>query len=194
MSIEVNNESGEKVDEQALVELSRYVLDRMDIHPMAELSIVLLDTPAMAALHEQWMDLQGPTDVMSFPMDAADGTLDLTEERGGPGSAEDDVEVALLGDVVICPAVAASQAAEVGHSVESELHMLCTHGILHLLGYDHGDADDEREMFELQAKLLAGWVEHTGRPPIKAPRPGTKGEVRDIARDGPRGASGGRHA
>jgi probable rRNA maturation factor len=75
--------------------------------------------------------------------------------------------------------VAADQAASAGHSTEAELHLLCTHGILHLLGYDHGDPDEEREMFELQARLLAEWTQTTGRPPVRAPLPGTEGEIRD---------------
>jgi probable rRNA maturation factor len=91
----------------------------------------------------------------------------------------------MLGDVVLCPAVAADQAASAGHSTESELHLLCAHGILHLLGYDHGDADEEREMFELQARILGEWTARTGREAIRTPLPGTGGETRDSA--------GGRH-
>ena len=76
----------------------------------------------------------------------------------------------------------ADQAASAGHSTEAELHLLCTHGILHLLGYDHGEPDEEREMFELQADLLRDWTAQTGRPPVRTPRPGTAGTVRDGAR------------
>jgi probable rRNA maturation factor len=83
--------------------------------------------------------------------------------------------------VVLCPAVAGEQAAAAGHSLESELHLLCAHGILHLLGYDHGEPDEEREMFELQARLLGDWTASTGRQPIHAPLPGTGGELRDTA-------------
>ena len=68
-----------------------------------------------------------------------------------------------------------------GHSTQAELYLLCTHGILHLLGYDHGDADEEREMFELQARILADWSEHTGGETVRTPVPGTGGEVRDSA-------------
>ena len=77
---------------------------------------------------------------------------------GGSATSRGDAEPGpLLGDVVLCPEVAAEQAGEAGHSAEDELHLLCTHGILHLLGYDHADPDEEREMFELQARLLASW-------------------------------------
>jgi probable rRNA maturation factor len=178
LSIEINNESGVEVDEVALAQLGRFVLDAQRIDPLAELSVVLLDPPAMAALHLQWMDLPGATDVMAFPMDGAEGPMDRFDPSAPPGTDEDAGQ-SLLGDVVLCPAVAADQAASAGHSVEAELHLLCTHGILHLLGYDHGDAEEEREMFELQAHILADWTASTGRAPIRAPIAGTSGEVRD---------------
>ncbi|MGZ4596936.1 MAG: rRNA maturation RNase YbeY [Actinomycetes bacterium] len=148
MTIDVNNESGVEVDEQGLAELSRFVLERMRIHPLAELSVLLVDTDAMESLHVQWMDEPGPTDVLSFPMD---------ELR--PGSEDREPEPGLLGDVVLCPQVARTQAAAAGHSAEDELHLLCTHGILHLLGFDHAEPDEEREMFGLQRELLTAWQE-----------------------------------
>jgi probable rRNA maturation factor len=146
MSIDVNNESDASIDEHALVDLSRHVLARMRIHPLAELSIVLVDEGTMEQLHIQWMDEPGPTDVLSFEMD---------ELR--PGSEDKESEPGLLGDVVLCPSVAKKQAAAAGHSMEDELHLLCTHGILHLLGYDHAEPDEKRVMFELQGELLSSW-------------------------------------
>ena len=143
MTIDVNNESGVDLDEKALAGLSRFVLDELRIHPLAELSVLLVDSDAMAALHVQWMDETGPTDVLSFPMD---------ELR--PGTDDREPEPGLLGDVVVCPQVAAEQAAKNGHPAEQELHLLCTHGILHLLGYDHADPDEEKQMFDLQRDLL----------------------------------------
>ncbi len=178
MSIEINNESGVAVDERALADLGRYVLDAMHVSPLADLSVVLLDAEAMSALHLQWMDLDGPTDVMAFPMDGTDEHLDHGDHPGSVGD-ERAAPAAILGDVVLCPEVAALQAREAGHSLEAELHLLCTHGILHLLGYDHGDADEEQAMFELQARIVRGWAAATGRGPIRAPLPGTGGEVRD---------------
>lgn len=180
MSIEINNESGAPVDEVALVDLGRYVLDALEVNPMAELSVVLLDADAMAALHLQWMDLSGPTDVMAFPMDGADLPLE-TAEPSGPPRPDGSTPGALLGDVALCPAVAAQQARQAGHSTDAELQLLCAHGILHLLGYDHGEPDEEREMFELQARLVQGWAQRTGRGPIRAPLPGTQGAARDTA-------------
>ena len=67
---------------------------------------------------------------------------------------------------------------QAGPSTEAELHLLCTHGILHLLGYDHGEPEEEREMFELQARIVGDWAAKTGRGPIRTPLPGTAGEVR----------------
>jgi probable rRNA maturation factor len=157
LSVEVNNESGTPVDEKALADLGRFVLDALRIDPLAEVSVLLVDSDTMAALHQQWMDLPGPTDVMAFPMDGADGPAERRDPSAPPGT--DDGAEAMLGDVVLCPSVAADQATSAGHSTEAELHLLCTHGILHLLGYDHGEPDEHTEMFGLQGELLASWRE-----------------------------------
>jgi probable rRNA maturation factor len=148
MSVEIANESGVSVDEVALVLVARYVLDELGVNPLAELSVLLVDAGSMSALHERWMGEPGPTDVLAFPMDELDTARGPEETEPGP---------ALLGDVVLCPDVARRQAAQAGHSLSDELHMLCVHGVLHLLGYDHGEPDEEREMFGLQARLLDGW-------------------------------------
>jgi len=143
MSIEVNNESGVEVDEAEFAALARYVLDAMHVHPQTDLSILLVDVDVMSQLHMQWMDEPGPTDVLSFPMD---------ELR--PGREGEETPAGLLGDVVLCPDVAAQQAGVAGHSTAEELLLLTTHGILHLLGYDHAEPEEEREMFALQRQLL----------------------------------------
>ena len=148
MSIEVNDESGEGVDGERITALARFVLDRLRVHPQAELSVLAVDVSAMSSLHVQWMDEEGPTDVLSFPMD---------ELR--PGKDDEEPEPGLLGDVVLCPAVAAQQAKAAGHSTEEELDLLTAHGVLHLLGYDHAEPDEEREMFGLQTELLRSWAE-----------------------------------
>ena len=149
MSIEVSNESGIDVSESELVSVARFVIAKMDVNPSAELSMVLLDTAAMADLHMRWMDLPGPTDVMSFPMDEL-------EPGGRPDAPEPGP--AMLGDIVLCPEFAAEQAAAAGHSLGQELALLTIHGVLHLLGYDHGEPDEEKEMFALQRRLLEEWV------------------------------------
>jgi probable rRNA maturation factor len=147
MSIEVNNESVIAVDESALQRLAIYALDQLHVHPDAELSIVLVDEAAMEQLHVQWMDEPGPTDVLSFPMD---------ELR--PGTEDAISPAGLLGDVVLCPQVAIAQAETAGHSALDELLMLTTHGILHLLGFDHAEPDEEKEMFGLQRDILIGFT------------------------------------
>lgn len=143
MSVEVNNESGYATDEAEFAALARYVLDQMHVHPQTDLSILLVGTEVMTELHVQWMDEPGPTDVLSFPMD---------ELR--PGLDGEVTPAGLLGDVVLCPEVAARQAREAGHSTMEELLLLTTHGILHLLGYDHEEPEEEKEMFALQRQLL----------------------------------------
>ncbi len=152
MSVDVLNETDHQLDELELVALSKYVMQQMRVHPGADLCLRLVDEAAMEVLHVQWMDLPGPTDVMSFPMD---------ELR--PGRDGEEPEEGVLGDIVLCPSVAAKQAAEAGHATEEELLLLTTHGILHLLGYDHAEPDEEREMFELQRQLLLTFLAGRGR-------------------------------
>ena len=149
MSIEVANESGVAVDESALASVARHVLAAMRVNPAAELSIMVVTTEVMTELHERWMDEPGPTDVMAFPMD------ELVDESRRPDAPE--IGPALLGDVVLCPAFASAQARKAGHGLGDELALLTVHGVLHLLGYDHAEPDQEREMFGLQNALLAEW-------------------------------------
>ena len=154
MTIEIANESGVTVDEKALASVARFVLDQLRIHPLAELSVLLVDEPAMAKLHVDFMNEEGPTDVLSFPMDEL-----RPPGMGGARTASDDggPEPSLLGDVVLCPQVAAAQAKQAGHSTQEELELLSVHGILHLLGYDHADPEEEAQMFGLQGELLRAW-------------------------------------
>ena len=147
MSVDVVNESGVAADEQELAQLARWVMDEMRVHPQADLSVVLVDVEAMTQLHVQWMDEPGPTDVLSFPMD---------ELR--PGTEDRPTPAGLLGDIVVCPQVAAEQAVTAGHSTMEEILLLTAHGILHLLGFDHAEPDEEREMFGLQKELIQGFA------------------------------------
>ncbi len=148
MSIEVLNESGTDADVTELGRLVRYVLDRMRIHPQAELCLKLVDPDTIASYNERWMDKSGPTDVLAFPMD---------ELR--PGSDSDEFEEGQVGDILLCPQVAAEQAPANGQTREQEIDLLTIHGVLHLLGYDHAEPDERREMFALQSRLLAEWQE-----------------------------------
>src|SRR6266571_3928925 len=132
VSIEIANESGVAVNEAALAGLARHVLDEMRVHPLAELSLLLMDEPR--------------------PPQPGGAQAEPGGSEGIPG---------LLGDVVICPQVAAAQARRARHSVTDEIDLLCAHGILHLLGYDHADAREHAAMFGLQDRLLASWrAEH----------------------------------
>jgi probable rRNA maturation factor len=98
----------------------------------------------MTELHIKWMDEPGPTDVLSFPMD---------ELR--PGSDENPAIEGVLGDIVVCPQVAGKQALAAGHETINEILLLVTHGMLHLVGFDHAEPEEEAEMFSLQKQLLA---------------------------------------
>jgi probable rRNA maturation factor len=156
VSIEIANESGTEVDTDSILAVARYALDEMGVNPLAELSVLLVDSEYMAELNHRWMGADGPTDVLAFPMD--EGSIDH-----GPGESP-GAEPTLLGDIVLAPAVAAKQAATAGHTAADELHLLTVHGVLHLLGYDHAEPDEEREMFGLQARLLSGWQAQARRP------------------------------
>jgi probable rRNA maturation factor len=146
VSIEILNESGRELDEQHLARLSRFVMDRMRVHPMAELCIKAVDEATIAELNQQWMEKEGPTDVLAFPMD---------ELR--PGLVNEELEEGVLGDLVLCPDVAARQGETAGHGAEAEIELLTVHGILHLLGYDHAEPEEHKVMFGLQDELLAAW-------------------------------------
>ncbi|WP_282006376.1 rRNA maturation RNase YbeY [Propioniciclava sinopodophylli] len=144
--IDLNNESGVEVDEKRLVQLALFAMEELRIHPQAELSILLVDAKTMADYHVRFMDLPGPTDVLSFPMD---------ELR--PPSDEEEPPLGLLGDIVLCPTVTAAQAAENGRTPESEADYLLVHGLLHLLGFDHAEPDEHKVMFGLNDRIIAAW-------------------------------------
>ena len=144
--IDLNNESGEPADEKGLIALAVFALDQLRIHPQSDLSILLVDEPTMASYHERFMDLPGPTDVMSFPMD----------ELRAP-DPDQDPPLGLLGDIVICPQVTNRQAAENGRRPDEEAEYLLIHGLLHLLGHDHAEPEEKAVMFGLNDKIIAAW-------------------------------------
>jgi probable rRNA maturation factor len=146
MTVEINNESGLEVDEADLVQLATFALEQLRVHPQAELSILCVDEPTMAAYHQKYLGEDGPTDVLSFPMD----------ELRPPEEDEEPLE-GLLGDVVLCPAVTGRQAAEHGRRPQEEAEYLLLHGLLHLLGYDHAEPAEKAEMFGLKDTLLTAW-------------------------------------
>lgn len=150
MSIELNNESGIDVPMESLHDLVRFAFTTLRVNQEADVAIIAVDEAAMEQLHIQWMDEPGPTDVLSFPMD------ELRPPKPG-----DEPVSGILGDIVLCPTVAAKQAEVAGHSTEAELQLLTVHGLLHLLGYDHAEPEEEKEMFGLQNSILEAFrAEH----------------------------------
>jgi probable rRNA maturation factor len=141
MTIEITNTSGQLVPTAEMVSLMTHALNALELNPECDLNISFVEDDYMTELHIKWMDEPGTTDVLSFPMD-------MPEQPG---------EVVTLGDIVISPVVAAAQALTQGHSTEHEIYILATHGLLHIIGYDHADKADEKIMFELQEKIVTDW-------------------------------------
>ena len=134
----------EVLDLSAFERLATFVLDREDVPDNSELSIAIVALAEMTELNTGHRGKEGPTDVLSFPMDDEETVL-------GPD------EPVLLGDVIIAPEVAEAQAAEYGHTVEEELNLLLVHGVLHLLGYDHESDEDAGVMQARERALLLAW-------------------------------------
>ena len=141
MTIEVTNTSGQLVPTTEITSLLTHAMNALELNPDCDLNIAFVEDDYMTELHIKWMDEPGTTDVLSFPMD-------MPEEPG---------EAVTLGDIVISPVVAAAQALQQGHSTEHEIYILATHGLLHIIGYDHADTTDEKIMFELQEKIVTDW-------------------------------------
>jgi probable rRNA maturation factor len=141
MTVEVTNRSGVAAPEREIESLLTFGISYMDLHPECELSVTFVDDKEMEELHIKWMDEPGTTDVLSFPMDMPEGKNDPV----------------MLGDIVIDPIVAKNQAATAGHSAEHEIYILAAHGLLHILGYDHADKDEEKVMFDLQETIVKKW-------------------------------------
>jgi probable rRNA maturation factor len=152
VNVDVLDESGTGVDVVLLTRLCRFVMRRMRLHPGTEMTLRLVDPETIAVLNEQWMGKKGPTDVLSFPMDElSPGRIDPPDET------DEDGEHGYLGDIALSPQVAAQQAPAAGHDTEDEIALLTTHGILHLLGYDHASPEEHAEMFGIQGRLLLEW-------------------------------------
>jgi probable rRNA maturation factor len=120
-----------------------------------ELTLTFVDRVEIAALNEEHLGKKGPTDVLSFPLDAGEGV-----------APADQLVPVLLGDVVVCPAVARSQAPTHAGSLDDELALLVVHGVLHVLGYDHVDADETAAMRSKERELLV--AHHWSGPPPAA--------------------------
>ena len=141
MTIEVTNTSGQLVPTAEMTSLMTHAMKALELNPECDLNIAFVEDDYMTELHVKWMDEPGTTDVLSFPMD-------MPEEPG---------QAVTLGDIVISPVVAAAQALTQGHSIEHEIYILATHGLLHIIGYDHADKAEEKVMFDLQEKIVTDW-------------------------------------
>ena len=146
--------------------LARAVLEDRRLRGEVEVSLLFVDEPSIAALNEQFLGRKGPTDVLAFPIEDEPLPGGRSPDSGGSGPGTDaDVEpLTLLGDVVICPAVAARNAADHGVAVDDELALLVVHGLLHLLGMDHETDRDAEAMERLERELLARHHEGGGSP------------------------------
>ena len=143
MAVFLSDEQPREVEADDLLALTRHVLRDRRVPEDMEVSILLVDEDTIAALNLQHMGKDGPTDVLAFPIDE-------------PGETPPD-QPAVLGDVVLCPAVCAAQAPRFSRSEHEELQLLTVHGLLHLLGMDHADPVQEAEMFALTDELLASY-------------------------------------
>ena len=146
LRIDVTGEAADALDADdhaAVLAAAGFAASRLGLHPDCELSVAFVSEDEMARLHQEWMDLPGPTDVLSFPMDELRPATDAAAAEPG-----------VLGDLVLAPAFIARQASDHGATFREELELLTIHGVLHLVGYDHAEPDEEREMFGLQTTML----------------------------------------
>ncbi len=146
--------------------LAAHVLVAEGVRGAAELSILFVDESTIAEMNKVHMAKDGPTDVLAFPIDSV-----VVDETPGPGRVsrgpdrpeiDADDHPLLLGDIVVCPAVANRQAPTHAGNIDDELALLVTHGVLHVLGYDHGDDDQRIAMQRRETALLEEF--HWGRP------------------------------
>lgn len=141
MTIEVTNSSGQLVPSAEVTSLLSFALGELRLNPECDLNLGFIDDHYMTELHIKWMDEPGSTDVLSFPMDMPDV----------------EGEIVTLGDIMISPTFATAQALAAGHSTEHEIYILATHGLLHIIGYDHAEPDEEKMMFALQEQIVEKW-------------------------------------
>jgi probable rRNA maturation factor len=165
------------IDVLRWVKLAQLVLDDERVPPDAELSLIFVSEDTITDLNEHFLESVGPTDVLAFPLDDEPLPRGRQPDEGGrgPGTpAEDDEPPTILGDVLVCPAVAGRQAASLGRTLEEELALLVVHGVLHLLEYDHAEPEDEQRMRRREAQLLERFRAAEGPGPAPgAPAPGS---------------------
>ena len=140
---EIFNETDRKIKElKVLNDYVKYVVKELELSN-CEFNIIIVDNKKIHEINREYRNIDRETDVISF---ALEDNEDITYD-----------DFRLLGDIYISIDRVISQAKDYGHSELREICFLATHGILHLLGYDHMEPDDEKEMFDLQNKLLDGY-------------------------------------
>jgi len=158
MVFAADEQDAEPVDTLRWVTLAEAVLAAQEVRGDAELSILFVDEEAMAQLNKRFLDKDGPTDVLAFPIDDDVYEGARLPDSLGPAGPADDFEPSdlptLLGDIVICPAVARRNAPDHAGTYDDEMALLVVHGILHLLGMDHVDDDEAKAMEERERELL----------------------------------------
>ena len=167
MNVFVSDEqSAVPLDLPRWVKLAQLTLAEERIPEDAEVSLIFVDEDSIADLNRRFLDGPGATDVLAFPIDddlVPGGRRPDTGGRGPGSPAELEDPPIVLGDVIICPTVAARQATEHEATAEDELALLVVHGILHLLNYDHADEDDARAMQRRERELLERFRQSEGR-------------------------------
>lgn len=154
-----DEQDDEPVDPARWAELARHVLHDKGVRGEAELSLLFVDEATIAGLNERFMGEEGPTDVLAFPIDEGWGDDGRWPDGGTTGPDREPPEPhegpLLLGDVVICPAVARRNAPEHAGTYEDELALLVVHGVLHVLGRDHAEPGEATAMQAEERDLLA---------------------------------------
>jgi probable rRNA maturation factor len=151
-----DEQKAHQIDVAHWAELARRVLEARGLKGDTEVSLLFVDEPAIAALNVEFLGKPGPTDVLSFPIEDEPGPTGRSPDFGGtgPGSSAEQGVLTLLGDVVICPAVAFRNATAHGVAFEDEVALLVVHGLLHLLGMDHEDEGEAERMEALEQQML----------------------------------------
>lgn len=149
-----DEQSGHVVDAMRWAALAERVLRALGVEGEAELSVLYVDPADIASLNQRFMGHDGPTDVLSFPIDGVPEPSTSGLMPASHASFDPEDQPLLLGDIVICPDVAAAQAAEHAGSYDDELALLLVHGILHLMGMDHAVEADRLTMQARERELL----------------------------------------
>lgn len=140
------DEQSEELDLPALRSLAAMVLAQEKYPPDTEVTLLFVSDDEMSAYNKKFLDRDGPTDVLAFPVEELNPGVVPEKDRNGPPF--------ILGDVIIAPAYVSNQAAILEATPEDEITLMVVHGVLHLLGYDHQNDDDAEVMEGRESELL----------------------------------------